>query len=435
MSALLSRRSILAGSLAAAAAASLAACGGSGGSQGSSGKDGNTLTVWTWDPNFNIYAMKEAEKIYKKDHSDFSLNIVEMAWDDVQQKLTTLAQSKETDQLPDIFLMQNLAAQKNIANYPDIFSDLEDSGVDFSQFPESVLNYSMEDGVHYALPFDSGTAVLALRTDLLEQAGYTVKDFTDTTWSKFIEMGKTVKDKTGLPMLSSLAGGSDLSTMILHSSGSSLFAEDGKVTIADNPAVLKVAEVYKQLVETGVLIEVNSWDEYVATFTNGQVVGTMNGIWISGSIQTAEDQSGKWALTNVPSLDGVDGATNYTSNGGSSWVISSNADYELAADFLKATFAGSTELYDTILPSSGAIANWLPAAKSEVYQKPVEFYGGEPVYAQVVEYGTKVPAVNIGVYAYEGRDALTAAITQIVNGTDPKTALKEAQETTEFAMS
>ena len=31
--------------------------------------DKNTLMVWAWDQNFNIYAMKEAEKIYQKDQA------------------------------------------------------------------------------------------------------------------------------------------------------------------------------------------------------------------------------------------------------------------------------------------------------------------------------------------------------------------------------
>ena len=30
-----------------------------------------TLTVWCWDPNFNIYAMQQAEKIYQEDHPEF----------------------------------------------------------------------------------------------------------------------------------------------------------------------------------------------------------------------------------------------------------------------------------------------------------------------------------------------------------------------------
>ena len=32
-----------------------------------------TLTVWAWDPNFNIYALKQAEAIYQKDHPNFKL--------------------------------------------------------------------------------------------------------------------------------------------------------------------------------------------------------------------------------------------------------------------------------------------------------------------------------------------------------------------------
>ncbi|WP_172119506.1 ABC transporter substrate-binding protein [Actinomyces faecalis] len=434
MSRLLTRRSVLVGSLAAAGAATLAACGGGDSGSGGGKASGNTLKVWTWDPAFNIYAMQEAEKIYQKDHPDFKLEITEIVWDDVQQKLTTLAQSQDFDQLPDIFLMQNMATQKNIEGYPDIFSDYEDSGIDFSQFPESVVNYSVVDGVHYGLPFDAGTSIGAWRTDYLEQAGYTIEDLTDITWSRFIEIGKDVKAKVGKPMLSSQAGASDLIMEMVQSAGSSLFTDSGEVNIASNEALLKSTEIYKQLVDEGILIEVNSWDEYIASFTNDQVVGTINGVWISGSIQTAEDQSGKWAITNVPSVDGISGATNYTANGGSSWIISSNANYDLAADFLKSTFAGSTELYDTILPSSGAIANWIPAGESAVYNEPVEFYGGQSVYADVVEFGTKVPSVNTGVYYYEGRDAVSAALTQIVGGTAPADALKDAEETTKFAM-
>ncbi|MFT4234995.1 MAG: carbohydrate ABC transporter substrate-binding protein, partial [Microbacterium sp.] len=70
----------------------------SGGSGG--GDDDNTLTVWAWDPTFNIYAMQEAEKIYQVDHPDFKLDIVETPWDDLQTKLTTIGQAGTYDELP-----------------------------------------------------------------------------------------------------------------------------------------------------------------------------------------------------------------------------------------------------------------------------------------------------------------------------------------------
>ena len=420
--------------LAMPAALVLTGCTSDGGGNGGGGSDDNTLTVWTWDPAFNIYAMEEAEKVYQKDHPDFELEIVETPWDDLQTKLTTLAQSQEFGELPDIFLMQNNAFQKNVLNYPDLFSDFGDSGVDFSEFPSGVTEYSVVDGVNYGLPFDAGTAIAAYRTDVLEEAGYTVDDFTDITWDEFLTKAKDVLAKTGQPLLSGQAGSSDTIMMMLQSAGASLFDADGNPTIADNDVLLDAIDMYTQLVKSGVFVEVNSWDEYIGTFVNGSVSGVITGVWIAGSIQTAEDQAGKWQITNLPKLDGVAGATNYSANGGSSWAISSNANVELASDFLASTFAGSTELYDTILPSSGAVANWVPAGSSDVYNQPSEFFGGQAVFAKVVEFGPKVPSNNTGAYYYEGRDAVSAAISKIMGGADAAAALQEAQDTVEFAM-
>jgi lactose/L-arabinose transport system substrate-binding protein len=395
---------------------------------------GTTLTVWCWDPNFNIYAMKEAEKVYAKDHPGFTLNIVETSWDDLQTKLTTIAQAKQTDQLPDIFLVQNNAFQKNVINYPDLFTDFGSSGIDYSQYPKAVVDYSTIDGKNYGLPFDNGTAVTALRTDVLQQAGYTMKDFTDITWSDFITKAKDIKAKTGKALLSGQAGSSDTIMMMLQSAGASLFDAKGNPTITGNAALLKAIDEYKQMVKAGVFTEVNSWDEYTGSIVNGAVAGTVNGIWIAGTIQSAKDQSGKWDITNLPKLDGVDGATNYSANGGSSWAISSHANVGLAEDFLKSTFAGSTAFYDTILPTSGALANWLPAGKSAVYGQPVPFFSNDTIYSKVVGYAQHVPSNNTGAYYYEARDAVSTAITKILGGADPAASLKEAQDTVAFAM-
>ena len=407
---------------------------GGGGTTGGEGGGDQTLTVWTWDPAFNIFSMKEAEKIYQKDHPGFKLDIQETPWDDLQTKLTTLAQSQEIGELPDIFLMQNNAFQKNLSNYPELVQPLTDSGINWDEFPESVKAFSTVDGVNYGVPFDAGTAISALRTDLIAEAGLTTADFTDITWDKYIELGKQVKDKTGKAMLSGPAGSSDMIMMMLQSAGASLFDDQGNPTIVDNAALNTAVETYTRLVKEGIFVEVNSWDEYVGGFINGNIAGVINGVWIAGTIQTAEDQAGKWEITNLPKLDGIDGATNFSANGGSSWAISKTGDFDLAADFLKSTFAGSTEFYDIILPKAGAVANWIPAGASAVYAEPQPFFNDQPVFQMVVEFGAKVPANNTGVYYYEARDAVSAALTKVIGGGDMAAALAEAQSTVEFAM-
>lgn len=421
--------------VAAMSVSMLAGCGSGEETENQQG-DENTLTVWAWDQSFNIYAMKEAEKIYQKDHPDFKLNIVETPWDDMQTKLGTIVGAENYSQLPDICLMQDFAYQKYVTSYPDLFQDLSDMGIDFSQFAEGKLAASTVDGKYYGVPFDNGTEIACYRTDILELAGYTVEDLTDIDWDRFIEIGKDVYDKTEYSLLSVQAGSSDLIYQMLQSAGFGTWTEDGKPDIAGNENIKQCIEIYQEMKDTHVLNVVNSWDEYVGTFTSGKTAGVINGCWILASIQTATEQSGKWALTNMPSLPGVPSATNYSNQGGSTWAITSNCkNTELAADFLATTFAGSTELYDIILPSSGAIATWIPASESDVYNEPQEFFGGQAIYAEIAEFASKTPSVNLGIYYTEANTALATVVANVSGGADLDSELKTAQATIEFNMS
>lgn len=402
--------------------------------EGSSG-DENTLTVWTWDPNFNIYAIEKAAEIYAKDHEGFKVDVSEVKSDEIETRITTAVSAGDLGTLPDIFLMQDNSFQKYATNYPDVFTELTDKGIDFSQFSDAKVAYSTLDGKNYGVPFDNGAVVNCIRTDFLEQAGYTIADFTDITWSDYMEKAKVVLEKTGQPMLTAQAGSPDQIMMMLQSCGASLFNEDGSVNIAENKALTPILEVYAQMVKDGTLVEVTDWDQYIASMNNSTVVSAMNGCWIMASVTAKEDQSGKWSITNMPKLDDVDGATNYSNNGGSSWAISSNCqNVDLAVDFLKSTFGGSTELYDDII-QKGALATWAPAGDSDIYNEKNAFFGDDAVYAKIVDFAGKTPSNITGAFYYDARDAVGVALSQITQqGADMEAALKEAQETVEFNM-
>ena len=231
------------------------------------------------------------------------------------------------------------------------------------------------------------------------------------------------------------AGESDLLMMMLQSAGASLFDTEGNPDMVSNEVLKKVLETYAELVKSGVLVEVNDWDQYIGTMTSETVAGTINGCWILASIQTAEDQAEKWAITNMPKLDGVANATNYSNNGGSSWAVTENcANKELAYDFLASTFAGSVEFYETILPKSGALATYLPAGSSSVYAEPQAFFAGDTIYSKITEFAGKIPSNNTGVYYYEARDAVATALTNVVSGANVDSELKAAEDTVKFQM-
>ena len=391
-----------------------------------------TLSVWCWDPNFNVYAMKQAEKIYQKDHPNFKLDIQEKVYNDIETALITAAEANDYSTLPDIFLMQDYSFHKNATNYPGIFTELTDSGIDFSQFSAGKLADSTVDGKNYGVPFDNGATIMAIRRDMVEAAGLTVEDFKDTTWSDFMEKAKKVVDANNVPMLTS-SGGSEIVIEMLQSAGASPMV-DGKVDLVGNKALKAAIETYETLIKDGIMVDYTDWDQYIASMNKGIAAGVIQGCWIMSSIQAAEDQSGKWAIVNMPKFDDVEGATNYANCGGASWAVSSNCkNTDLAYDFIKTTFGGSVELYDDLLPNAGAIASYLPAAESPVYNENSDFYGGQAVYKDIVEFAGQVPGIDYGAYYSDIRSALTDAITNVVqNGADIDTEIKNAQDTVEF---
>ena len=392
-----------------------------------------TLTVWCWDPAFNLYAMEEAAKVYKEINPDVTVNIVEVLSADLETRQTAALSANQTDTLPDILLMQDNSGRRFLDTFPGAYFAM-DGLVDYDNFASYKIDKFSVDGKRYSVPFDNGVAATFVRTDYLEKAGYTLKDLTDITWDQFIEIGKKVKEATGQFMLVTQAGYADFVSMITQSADVWFFDDEGKPIINSSPVIKAMVETIVKLRESGIVKEAVDWSEYIASFNNGSAGSTIQGCWIIGSIVLAKDQEGKWGVTNIPRLD-VEGALNYSSQGGSSWVVpATSPNKELAVDFLSKTFGGSVDFYQTILQSSGAIATYLPAAKGEAYAQPHPFFGGQKVFEDLMGYSAHVPLVKYGVYNYEARDEIVNAIEAISNGATVEQALNDAQSAVEFIM-
>ena len=91
------------------------------------------LTIWAWDPNFNIPVMAEAKARYQKLNPKVEIEIVEMAKADVEQRLNTVLASGAREGLPDIVLIEDYNAQKYLQAYPGAFVDLTKT-INFKDF-------------------------------------------------------------------------------------------------------------------------------------------------------------------------------------------------------------------------------------------------------------------------------------------------------------
>lgn len=431
------KRKLLSVLLVGAMTLSLAACGGSGSSDegdSSSSSDSHKLTVYAWDPAFNIPAIEAAAADYKENvDSEFELEIIEQSSsEDVETAITTAGSSGDYSNLPDIVLFQDHYIQRYVADYPDAWTPLGDVDINWDDFAAEKIAFSTIDGEHYGVPVDNGTVVAAYRTDLLEQAGYTIDDLTGCTWDKFIEIGKAVYDATGKYLLCMNSDGNDLVYIMLQAEGVSQF-KDGKPYITENEKLVTIVEKLVEMAKENVLLMPNSWSDYTDKAIQGdQVAGVMNGNWIIPTIEKVEANSGKWEITTMPTLEGGEG---YASNGGSSLYITSNCkNADLAKDFLSYTFGGSTTTYDNALKDGGVISTYAPAGETEVYNEGVEYFNNQPIYADIVEMGTHVQTIEQSDYHYSARNYIGSAIVNIINGADTMDALKEAEDQLNFEM-
>lgn len=414
-----------------ALAVSLAACGKGKDTSGSSVEpaagEKEKITVWAWDPNFNIAIMEEAKARFLEEHPNVEIEIVDYAKSDVEQKLHTNLASGVTKGLPDIVLIEDYNAQKYLQSYPGSFADLTGQ-VNHSDF----VNYKTElmtlDGKIYGVPFDSGVTGFYYRTDILEEAGYTAADLENITWDDYIEIAKNVKEKTGKAMLAFDPNGGDLMRIMMQSSGQWYFDQEGNPNLVNNEALKEAVRIYSVLAKADFNKPTAGWGEWVGAFNSGEVASVVTGVWITGSVKAEASQAGKWAVAPTPRLN-IANSKNASNLGGSSWyVLEESKSKATAIEFLNETFAKDVDFYQKILVDRGAVGSYVPAQSGDAYVKEDEFFKGQKVYEDFSGWMAEIPAVNYGTYTYEADSAIFANIIDVYNGGSIEEALKKAEE-------
>lgn len=384
------------------------------------------VTIWAWDPAFNIAALNIAKEAYNAKNPDVKINIVEFAQADIIQKLNTGLNSGTTKGLPNIVLIEDYRAQGFLQSYTDSFVDLSGK-IKPEDFADYKIGPTSLDGKQYGVPFDSGVAGLYVRTDYLEQAGYKVDDLKDIDWKQYIEIGKKIKEKTGKDMITLDPNDTGLLRIMIQSASSWYMKEDGKTPdLAGNAALKESLELYKEMMEANI-VKVNAdWSQFVAAFNSGDVATIPTGNWITPSVKAEASQSGKWSIVPIPKLAATSSV--HASNlGGSSWYVLNVDGSDIAADFISSTFGSDVDLYQKLLMNIGAIGTLKAAADGEEYAQADEFFGGQQTFIDFAKWTAEIPKVNYGVSTYAIDDILKAEIQNYLNGKSIDQVLSDAQ--------
>lgn len=391
------------------------------------------ITIWCWDPNFNVAIMKEAGARYTAKHPETTINIVDFAKADVEQKLQTALSSGTSDALPDIVLIEDYGAQKYLQSFPGAFAELSGK-VDFSGFaPYKVQLMTLDDKV-YGMPFDSGVTGMYFRKDYLEQAGFKPEDMQNITWDRFVEIGKEVEAKTGKKMMGLDVNDAGFIRILMQSGGQWYFDDEGNLNIENNAALKAALETEQKILQAGIHKPAAGWTEWVSTFTSGDVATVITGVWITGTVKAQADQAGKWGVAPIPKLD-IEGARHASNLGGSSWYVLESSDVkDEAIDFLNEIYAKDVDFYQKILVDRGAVGSLLAARTGPAYEQADDFFGGEKVWQNFSDWLAQVPSVNYGVFTNEVDTAVTANLADLAKGAPVDEILKKIHSQAEGQM-
>ncbi len=379
------------------------------------------LTVWCWDPNFNVYAMKQAALVYNKTHPDVNIEVVDMA-QDIEAKIISGLQAGGAG-LPDIALFQDFRIEQFLQDYPNAFVDLKAAGVDYSKFAAYKVG-PMTVGNHvYGIPFDTGSTGLWLRTDYIKEAGLNPDNYAGKklTWSEVIKLGVQVKAKTGKPLLAYQSDNFDMLRIVVQSTGGQFFNTDGSLNLRSD-AFKKSLTLFKELNDKGLLYPVVGWSDWINAINSDQAAGFLNAIWMVGSVKSRPENAGKYMIIPTPKIEGVPGASNASNNGGSSWyVFSSSPNKALAVDFLKSVWATTTPdtlaFYNDILKGAGAMGTYLPSQQGSNYTaRDSFFYKNQAIYHDFATWMANVPVLRYTPNYVPMRDAVAHATLNYFQG-------------------
>ena len=302
--------------------------------------------------------------------------------------------------------------------------DLEAYGVEFPEFTDAGAAAATIDGGLQAVPFDIAAELINVNLDILDEAGVLSADGTfvpPTSPEEFLELCKTIKDKTGkqpfgLGFVDDMASTWLFMTSVWQQGGD-FVSDDGSAPTVDTPEAAAALEFLNTLIAEGY---VNNAADYATSnqdFLNGDVAMVFNGGWEVNNYAT--QATFDYYATDFPNLWGE----SWVLADSDVWTIARNADDDpvkdrAALEFLKFL----TENNDSWAKGTGLIPVTKDVLASEEYRSLPQ----RGNYLETAESNAHMPPQVANYSALEA--AMRAGVTNAtLNGVAPADALKEAQ--------
>ncbi|WP_172120973.1 extracellular solute-binding protein [Actinomyces faecalis] len=351
------RRSFLSGAAMVAVAATLAACSDSGSDSKGSGSSDEALspdtsaelTLAYWDKN-QTPTVEANIKSFNEKYPNIKITTSLASYKDYWTKLRTQA---EGGTMPDVLWMNGPNIQLYATN--DMLLPVEDSSVDWSMYPQALVDLYTVDGKHYGIPKDFDTIGVFYNKKIFADAGVE-EPTSDWTWDDFHAKAKAISEwgkDQGIWGCATTVNGDGQGTYyntMLQAGG--FVIKDGKSGF-DDPKSIEGLQCWADWIADGSVAppQVVTDTKPLPMFNNGKSAMFWSGDWTCPEVMADFDGDPKTdiGVVELPKKD-----TQATVIHGLSWVASSQTKNAAAAQALVAHMA-SKESQETEAKNGTAI--------------------------------------------------------------------------------
>jgi len=361
-----------------------------GGSKGTTSKEPVELTLWVFN-ELHLKMYEFGEKAYNEKHSDAPIKVNMEVYPNADMHNKLLIAYQSGTGAPDIADL-NLNFFTNFVSGGDWLAPLNDvveKAFSNWNFEKSRFElYKIGDN-YYGLPTHVGATVVYYNMEIIEKAGLTIEDINKIeTWDQYCEIGKTVLEKTGIPMTCFETQNQRPFWPLIVQHGGDYLTKESEV-ILDSDSNIEVLEYMKKMWDDGIAIAAGGGstaaEEFFTFMDSGSVASLIMPAWyMSRFLSYMPNLKGKIAIRPMPVFKAGEPRT--VGIGGTATAVSKSSKYlDIAKEFLyesKLTYDAAVNIWESLAFDPVNLDAW----KDEKLLKPSEYFYNESFFEIMAPY-------------------------------------------------
>lgn len=383
---------------------------------------GQVLTVTAYPAVDEI--IKGAIPTWKKLHPDVEIRLISREMENHHTAMTTALSTRSN--LPDVMALEfarlgrfaSAGGLEDLAQPPYLIGQYRSRYVPFAYQQGTTKR-----GAVVAAPTDIGPGTLLYRTDVLQKAGVSEAELTQS-WDSYVAAGIKIKARTGAYLVSHAADVKDILIRSGVKPGDGLYFDAQGNVLVDSPRFVRAFELARTVRQNKLDGKIPAWsNDWTQGFKSGGIATQMSGAWLAGHMAAwiAPGTKGMWRVTQLPEQS-------WAAWGGTFYAIPKNAQNKaLAWEFIK-LMTLNRELQLNAFKVRDAFPALLDAHTDPFYDEPLEFLGGQKARQWWREAAMNIRAIDVNKLDNIADEVVSTELDKVLNrGKDIRKALADAK--------